>query len=263
MMQANQNLSEIRDQDAYVALALLLKAAVADIQGLGVQPVVIASCPLKFNDAGNDEDWRAIRAGDFLSERSDYFEDPGAHERRMCLAPEYARTAERALERLETANWRGLYQKTFAREDMSVEEVIAIVLQDSKIWLVVNGSNSGESAVYSIGTDGNCIHVGRCSDGKPRFDQGLGERPPLSIRWKEEDAADRAAALYQIEELGHKPKRALPDWYRQTHARWVRWRIAGDAPSLGQRLDTLAETGRVSREEYERLAELIVRCGDR
>ena len=252
------NLTEIRDRTACSQLLSLLDDALREFRALGEEPIVVASCPSKFNDAWYDPDWRAIRVGGFFSQRTEYFARPEAHDKKLREGPESARTASRVLDNLEAGNWRELYQRAFERPDMSFDEVIALVLQDGNAWLVLNGSNSGESAVYSVTSGGNLAHVGRCDPYAERFDQGLSADRPLAIRRVEEDAADRAAVARQIEILERGAAGKRPDWYK-AHSLW--FAHAGmhvvEAQALARRLAALAETGRVSKEDFQSLKERL------
>ncbi len=253
MTQAPPNLTEIRDPAACDKLLSLLGAAVRDLRALGETPIVIASCPGKFNDAWNDRDWRGIRIGSFFSERTEYFGRPEDHEKNLRDGPENARAASRILEDLEAHGWRSLYQSAFEREDISYEEVIALVLQDGSAWLVLNGSNSGESAVYVLTADGQLVHVGRCDDYAERFDQGLTAERPLVIRFTENDELDLAALARRIEILEATVAQDSPDWYNQMHV----WPATH---ALSERIEMLAKTGRVSILDYQSLKDVISRC---
>ncbi len=252
------NLTEVRDRTACSQLLALLDDASRELRALGEDPVVVASCPSKFNDASNDPDWRAIRVGGFFSQRTEYFGHPEEHDKKLRDGPESARTASRILENLEAGNWRELYQRAFERRDMSFEEVIALVLLDGDAWLVLNGSNSGESAVYSVTSGGNLTHVGRCDPYAQRFDQGLDEDRPLTIRRVEEDEADRAAVARRIEILERAAAGQRPDWYKP-HSLWFAYEGMHvlEIQALARRLAALAETGRVSKEDFQSLKELL------
>lgn len=170
----------IRDSEPGERLVALLERAVADLRTLGDDPVVVASCPARFNGVSNDVDWRAIRVGPFLTERQDYSERPEMHDKRLREGPQNARAANLVLERLETAGWRGLHKKAFDRDYVSPEEVIALVIQKGEAWLVLCDSYSGESAVYLPAK--GLKQIGSC-DGEIAFGRRLGEVPPLTVRY--------------------------------------------------------------------------------
>ncbi len=170
--------------DAYHKLLLLLGEANCVLRALGEEPVIVASCPARFNDVSNDVDWRAVRVGSFLSERQDYVERPEAHDKRLREGPENVRTANLVLERLEAGGWRDLHQLAFEREYVSPEEVIGLVLQNDEAWLVLCDSYNGKSAVYMLAKD--IIPIGYY-DGLAPFDRCLGELRPLTIRTNSHD----------------------------------------------------------------------------
>lgn len=258
-MTGGPNLTVIRDHAVGKTLWSLLDNAASQLRALGAEPVVVASCPWKFNDAWNDTDWRGIQVGAFACERTEYFARPEDYDKNLREGPDEARTADAVLSRLEAGGWRDLYQRTFAREAMPTEEVIALVLQDDEAWLVVNGSNSGASAVYRLAA-GYLDHVGRCLDDALRFDQRLGQDRPLVIRSRADDEAERATLLSRLDALEAEPENGRPDWYDRRGRKWAlhSWH----AGPLLRRLEKLAVTGRISIEEYESLGRLISLYGE-
>jgi hypothetical protein len=252
MRNSRQNLTEIRDESAYGELRSLLWNAVNELHALQIEPVVVASCPFKFNDAFNDEGWEAIQVGTFFSERTSYLGTPDAHDQRLAETPAAGTSANRILQTLEAAQWRKVYQKVFGRSSMSTEEVIALVLQDGKNWLAVDGSNSGESAVYSIESGGGLRHFGHAvsDDEGRRFDQRIGENQPLLIRTNQENIAGRAAIEARLSALERSPSGERPSWAGPVWTMVKRQHALPEPPSLFERLRALAQTGRVTHEEY-------------
>jgi hypothetical protein len=244
------NLGVVRNVAVCTRLRALLDGALDRLGGLNADPVVVASCPLKFNDVGHDSGWQAVQVGAFASERQEYFEAPSAHDRRLREGPEPARRANQVLAELETQNWRDLYSAAFDR-NLSAEEVIALVIQDGRCWFVASGSNSGENAVYALPPEGGLRHIGRVFEaGFTRFDQRIGEARPLLIRRPEEDAAERTAVMARISELMTRPARQhAPLWAPGARHR---------SPSLSERIDRLADSGRVSEQEYLAMREALV-----
>jgi hypothetical protein len=205
---------------------------------------------LKFNDVGYDSGWQAIQVGAFASDRQEYFEAPRAHDRRLREGPEPARIANQVLAELEAENWRDLYSAAFDRQP-SPEEVIALVIQEGHRWFVASGSNSGENAVYALPPEGGLRHIGRVFEaGFTRFDQRIGEARPLLIRRREEDAAELVAVMARISELMTRPA-------RQHAPLWAPGARRG-SPSLFDRLDRLADSGRVSEQEHQAMREALV-----
>jgi hypothetical protein len=245
-----ENLTEIRDRPAHDRLHSLLIDAVAELRTLAIDPIVIAACPAKFNDASNDEDWEAVQVGSFHSERTTYFGKPEDYDRQLAEGPGQARFAAHILQKLKAAHWRDLYKEAFGRVRFSCEEVIALVLQDRNDWLVLDGSNTGESAIYAINSHAVLRHVGHTPpDEGLRFDQRIGRERPLLIRTLEENEAGRAAIETRLSELERLPV-GQPLW---TQMGWavVRGMQSGARPqSFKERLQALGRTGRITREEH-------------
>lgn len=230
-----QHPTTIRNTEACEKLLSLLADAVADLRVLGDGPVIVASCPARFNGVSNDVDWRAIRVGSFLSERKDYTERPEAHDKRLRDAPQSARAANLILERLETAGWRKLYQKACDRDYVSPEEVIALVIQNDEAWLVLCDSYSGESAVYQPAK--GLLQIG-CCDGQKPFDRCLGEIYPLTVRSTlNTESVDHSSSLLSSELM-------LPDRTGTTTKHQAPGQDRHDPAAVAQQPTILRSVGR-------------------
>jgi hypothetical protein len=165
-----------RDKAATADLRSVLDAAVVRLRAL--DPLVaIGSSPLKFNDAGNDRNWRGVRVGDFFAERTEYFRTPEAFEQQLEEGPREAAVAREVLEELETRSWRELFDRAFFKTKL--DDVLALLIQDGEVRLILSGSQSpGEEGVYRLAPDGTFLYEGVCD----RFDQRLrGEAQPLQL----------------------------------------------------------------------------------
>jgi len=280
-------LGEIHDVQACARLRALVDSAVMHLRQLGTEPVVVASCPSRFNDADNDPDWRAIQVGTFATMKTEYFRRADDYEKQLASGPEAARRAAAVLERLEEGGWRELFQQSFGRR-MSHEEVLAVVLQDRGAWLVACGSNTGENAAYTLEPAGRLTLRGRpISDGDHcRFDQRIGRMPPMLLAPMTDDVEERMRVLAQIaqtEDAAQLP--TIPEESARVetdyHDRLLRFRriteeqhrlsleqsrlarAASPAPTVWQRLGRLINRGLISDEEYRELRERLDRSGAR
>ena len=71
---------EFRDRKAEQRLLDLLQPAAAKLAQLGPEPVLVAQCPNKFNDAWYDDLWYAAQVGTAFWEAAHYIEGRPAPE---------------------------------------------------------------------------------------------------------------------------------------------------------------------------------------
>lgn len=178
--------------DASVALRRTLDRAV-DLLGREHEPVVIAECPHKYNDAWYDDLWYAERAGTTWSERSVFFRDgrdPLVEEtsRHHDGGPDGDRAASDAAggatvarlrdrrRALAKAGWRAMVDAAFGGTDVPSgdQALVALVIWAGRPWLVLEIPNVGDAHVLSW-DDGGFFEVGRMD----RFDQSFAADPPL------------------------------------------------------------------------------------
>jgi hypothetical protein len=81
--------------------------------------------------------------------------------RRIAAANASVRAAAAVLERLETADWRGLFIRAF---DLPLgDEFVAVVVQHGLPWFVYASSNlSGREHVFALSGDGGMSYFGEC-----------------------------------------------------------------------------------------------------
>jgi hypothetical protein len=280
-------LGEIHDVQACARLRGLVDSAVIDLRQLGSEPVVVASCPFRFNDAHNDPDWRAVQVGTFATMKTEYFRRADDYEKQLASGPEAARRAAAVLERLGEGGWRELFQQSFGRR-MSHEEVLAVVLQDGGAWLVACGSNTGENAAYTLEPAGRLTLRGRPISDRDhsRFDQRIGQMPPMLLAPMIDDVEERrhvVARIAQIEDAARLPtipeesarvdaayhdnllhfQGITEEQHRLSLEKSRLARAASPPPSVWQRLGRLLNRGLIGEEEYHELRDRLDRSGAR
>jgi hypothetical protein len=127
----------VDDRGAFQRLDALVRRVAGQLAALGQDPVAIAASPNRFDDARTYE-WRAIRCGDFFSERESYL---GKHDldRDILTAPPEARAAHRLLGELQEAGWRDMFADAFGTS--MPDQTLSIVVQDKLTWLVFSSNN--------------------------------------------------------------------------------------------------------------------------
>jgi hypothetical protein len=166
----------IVDQGAHVRLQALLEIACMDLANLGVEPIVAAASPNRFNDI-DWIDWRAIRLGTFFTERDEYHSKWFNYERDLQSGPAEARQVREVLDRLENQRWRDLFADSFSLAWH--DQVLALVQQDGLHWLVFAGSNlSEENHVFAVGS-WPITYFGECIE---RFDWEVRQSRPLRFQ---------------------------------------------------------------------------------
>jgi hypothetical protein len=166
----------VKNRPAFLALKSHLERAVWDLMPLGVDPIVLAASPNRFNDVDLSE-WRAIRFGSFFTERNEYgVSTPHDYESDLARGPAGVRAAHEVLEVLEaSANWRHLFSEAF--DLVWRDQVLALVIQDGIPWLVFSASNmTDENHVFALWADEPLTYFGECIE---RFDWEMQESPPL------------------------------------------------------------------------------------
>jgi len=157
------------DESALGQLQALLRDAARDLFALRVEPLLIASSPNKFNDAGNDLNWVCVQVGDEVWQTEEYYPRP-----EPALDEHLIRSARKVLSGLEKDGWRDLLERA-SGERASGEEIVAIVIQHGVAWFVVSASNTGRDSAFAIRDDGSLLFVG-CPE---RLDDRLGAEHPF------------------------------------------------------------------------------------
>jgi hypothetical protein len=179
-----------RGANAREKLSLVLHNAILSLRKLETDPIVIATSPYRFNDVYYS-DWRAVRIGDFFTERHDYARLD--YEQDLRSGPKGARSARAVLDRLEEDKWGDLFVQAF---DVKWGDCgLALVLQDGLPWLVFSSSNaSDENHVFALWHKTPVQYFGECLD---RFDWAMQDTPPLRFQPVEPDPARSTDYLFK------------------------------------------------------------------
>src|SRR5262245_1595672 len=102
---------EVEDRDAFQRLDALVRRVAGQLAALGPDPIAIAASPNRFDDAWT-YDWRAVRCGDFFSEKQSYMRKYDL-DHDILTAPPEAKAAHALLQELQEAEWRDLFADAF------------------------------------------------------------------------------------------------------------------------------------------------------
>jgi hypothetical protein len=175
----------IRDIGARDRLWAELERAIAALEKLEADPIVIAASPNRFNDIYWSA-WLAVRYGPFFTERHEYARVD--YDGDLRKGPAGARQAGEILARLEKAAWQDLFAQAFDVEWGDC--VLALVRQDSVFWLVFSGSNASEANhVFALWGGIPMRYFGECVE---RFDQAMDGDPPLDFQITDPDEVDKS-----------------------------------------------------------------------
>jgi hypothetical protein len=154
----------------------LLRPVAKHLANLHQNPTAIAASPNRFNDAWTSE-WRAVRCGEFFSEKESYFQKYDL-DRDIVNAPAEAKTALALLKQLEDGGWRNLFSDVFLMR--WGDESLSLVVQDGLTWLVMSSnqwSHLGDP-VFAVWDDKPFTYFGEAED---RFDWAIQSSPPLTF----------------------------------------------------------------------------------
>lgn len=185
-----------------IPLIRLLDEVADGLADLEPGPILLAECPNKYNDGGEDDLWYAVQAGSDYWEQSHFFmyetkstvrehssfshtldpqtlKDRGATMTGDCIA-----RLRTSLRHLQTKGWRRLVgnEPLSDRDDASdCIGLIALVIERGQRWLVLERPNITNAEIFAWDGDGFFL-VG----GSDRVDQRIGNRPILSFGWVED-----------------------------------------------------------------------------
>jgi hypothetical protein len=166
---------EVEDRKAFQQLNDLVRRVAGQLAALELDPVAIASSPNRFDDV-RTYDWRAVRCGDFFSEKESYIGKYDLDRDIVTARPE-AQAAYALLRELEKSGWRDLFAKAFGTS--MPDQSLSIVVQDKLTWLVFSANNltyDEGDPVFAIWEDGEMSYFGEAKD---RFDWAIQQPIPL------------------------------------------------------------------------------------
>jgi hypothetical protein len=177
-------------------LHYLVDKAARKLSGFA-EPVVVAACPNKFDDAASFPDWLGVQVGPAMWERTDYRRESGKVSENS-RNPDDLLAVRDLLRWLQEAEWRSVVELVFDLKLYS--ETLAIIKQHGAVWLVIAASNDGQDIVFLAGTSGELERVGAPA----RLDQRLGRLRPLILQRIEPDAWPKlhaAVPAFPVDEL--------------------------------------------------------------
>lgn len=181
MNPSNENVRVV-DETAARALCALLDGAAAKLIAFGVEPVAVAECPHKFNDAWYDDFWYAVRCGETVWEQSQFFEDRTPPLVRQRTAFEVDLPPQKIIQEgstlqstriddlrailrdLELAGWRDAAERSLTPR----RSLLGLAVYLGQPWLCFETPNDGDGDVFAWDANG-LFRVGRID----RFDQSI------------------------------------------------------------------------------------------
>lgn len=129
----------------------VLESAMAALQNIEAETIVLAASPNRFNDAFT-ADWRAVRVDDWVWDTHRLNRKPTPQEFRLWFRdqPAHARVAYNALQDLEKAGWRDLYATAIHNGTWGGDSLF-LVRQSGLFWLVFAVTNGwGADHVFAL-----------------------------------------------------------------------------------------------------------------
>ena len=185
-----------------IPLIRLLDEVADGLADLEPGPILLAECPNKYNDGGEDDLWYAVQAGSDYWEQSHFFKyaaTPSVRERSNFSTAMDSQTLKDggvavtgdsfarlrgSLRHLQTKGWRGLIgkePKVGFDDPQEYDGLIALVVERGQGWLVLERPNVIDAEIFAWDGDGLFL-IG----GSSRVDQRIGHRPILLFDWVEE-----------------------------------------------------------------------------
>ena len=180
----------VKNAEAAGQLQALLDPALAELRQLGSEPILIAECPDKYNDAFNDDYWYAAQVGAASWEQSHFFEGgdyashikEGYHLRGQILGGAVAEPARLAtgkplskaraiLHRLKDGGWRALAVEALRDR----YPILCLAWQYGQAWFCLSSAVEGEGYAWALTPNGGFAEFGMCG----RLDHEIGNPCPI------------------------------------------------------------------------------------
>lgn len=196
----------VADQDAATQLMRSLDRIVQQLATIEGEFVLIARCPNKFNDAGQDDYWVAAQVDEAYWERSFFFvtEDSGKSMRESTGTKqnEGLKSARSALS--NTSHILSIAIRCFPKSG----EFISIIRHFGQYWFCIAHGSSGDDAdIWTWSKEFGFVHVGIAD----RIDERIGSRRPLTFVTLNKDiwkylspAARKSLAPYAKDDEAHR-----------------------------------------------------------
>lgn len=178
--------------DREAALLAVLDAVADRLQPTMEQPVLLAECPNKFNDATEDDLWFAVQTGADHWEQSHFFEHHSGHavrERSLFTSPTDKGAVEGIGPDQSSDRIAGLRQslkslgKTGWRDMTGWPGLLALVIEHDQRWFVTEIPNVADGEIHAWDELG-MFRVGSTE----RIDQRVGDKRVLIFRTVEPEA---------------------------------------------------------------------------
>lgn len=189
------------DEEAVAALVAMLDDAAAEVEGIGAEPILLAECPHKYNDAWYDDLWHAVQAGPTWWEQSQFFEEsfpPRVEERARfetdldgptiratgaTLTGEQITALRAVLRGLQVKGWRHAVRAATAPP----RDLLALVVEHRQRWLVLETPNAHDQASILAWDAAGLFRIGTMG----RIDQAVGGDRLLLFETVESEAVCR------------------------------------------------------------------------
>jgi hypothetical protein len=155
----------------------LLDNAIAQLSTLSADVALVAECPDRFNDAHQDDYWRAAQVDEALWEQSHFFKyksPPEFRERTHELAGEKLAVARKVLKELEAAGWR---DDALACTGRWGGKLLCLSLFHGQPLLCRTSPIDGEGSAWTWSTGSNLHHIASCE----RIDHSIGDPNPIGL----------------------------------------------------------------------------------
>jgi hypothetical protein len=155
----------------------LLDNAIAQLSALKADVALVAECPDKFNDAYEDDYWRAVQVDEAVWEQSHFFKyksPPEVHERTHEPSGEKLAVARKVLKELESAGWR---DEALACSGRQGGLLLCLALFHGQPLLCRTSPIDGEGSVWTWSAGSGLQHIASCE----RIDHRIGDPNPIGL----------------------------------------------------------------------------------
>lgn len=152
-----------------------LGGIVQHLRAIETDPVLIAECPNKFNDAFQDDWWLAAQCGHLYWERSLFFEADPEKVVNDRTNTEDLGDLKSVLRVLNIARMWSWYNR--ANLVLPDGNLLCIAIQDGQLLVCKTNPIDDYGTVWTLADDGNLVHIASCN----RIDDTVGEPRPIRL----------------------------------------------------------------------------------
>ena len=168
------------DSETCKQFVATLERVVPMLFDIDEDPVLIAECPNKYNDSGEDDLWMAAQCGEAYWERSLFFE----------LSPENVANDRSnkadldGLQRTRTVLWHARrWNWAHWAGQLSGGPLACLAAQHGQLLICKTNPIDGEGNAWTWSKERGLVHLATCD----RIDQSIGELRPIVLRLLRED----------------------------------------------------------------------------